>query len=78
MPIPHHTGADGAIPHQTAADGVQYAVSTKVTAKDDRVTDNDVVDKGKEDHEVLVTVVCVALRKNLKFILIIDHQSAHQ
>ena len=54
MPIPHHTGADGAIPHQTSADGVQYAVSTKVAAKYDHVTDNDVVDKGKEDQEVLV------------------------
>ena len=44
------------VPHQTAADGAQYAVSTKVAAKDDRVTDND-VNENTENKEVCVCIL---------------------
>ena len=39
------------VPHQTAADGVQYAVSTKATTKDDHVSNND-ASKQQENQEV--------------------------
>ena len=42
---------DTSVPHQSAAGGVEYAVSTKVATKSDRVTGND-VNQQKEDQEV--------------------------
>lgn len=43
------------VPHQTAADGVQYAVSTKATTKDDHVSNND-ASKQQENQEVYIYI----------------------
>ena len=45
------------VPHQTAADGVQYAVSTKATSKDDHVSNND-ASKQQENQEVYIRIYC--------------------